>query len=84
MKAICKNCRYIGAIESKDDLVCSQTKNFDSVNLDDTCDKYIQDICERCGSENIDFNSFSPEEKPYVIRTEYRCQTCDSFWYIDI
>ncbi len=87
METICKNCRYMGVIIGRDDLVCSQTKHFESVKLDDTCDRYTQDICESCGSDGsdyIDVHRFCPDDKPYIIRTEYSCKVCKNFWYIDI
>lgn len=84
MKAICGNCKYLGAVIGRDDLVCSQTKHFESKNLNDTCDSYTQGVCESCGSDDIDFYRFSPDDKPYVIRTEYSCNSCKNFWYEDI
>ena len=84
MKAICGNCKYLGAIIGREDLVCSQTKGFESRELNDTCDNYVQDICESCGSDDIGFHRFSPDNMPYITRTEYSCYSCKSFWYEDI
>lgn len=39
--------------------------------------------CFRCKSEDIRINNFSPDDKPYVIRTEYQCKECLNFWYED-
>jgi len=83
MKAICKNCRYLGALLDNNDLVCSR-KNLQVVKLDDTCNDYIQGICERCGSNDISFYKHIPDDEPYVVRTEYTCQSCKNFWYIDV
>lgn len=82
MKSICINCRYVGSIISKEGLVCGR-KNFKSVNSDDTCDEYIQGICERCGDDDIDFYKNSPKDKPYIVRIEYTCKSCGHFWYED-
>lgn len=83
MKAICVNCRYVGSL-SNDVLVCSQSKDLKSVSKNDTCDSYLQGICESCGSDDIGFNRFSPDDEPYLIRTEYSCYSCKDFWYEDI
>lgn len=37
--------------------------------------------CSNCGSIDIINNEFSPEEKPYVIRTEHTCRKCKHYWY---
>lgn len=84
MKAICINCRYAGAITSKEGLVCSQTKNFKSVKTNDTCDNYIQGACENCGSDDIGLYKSNPDYKPHIIRIEYSCNSCKNFWYQDI
>lgn len=81
MEAICINCRYVGSVLNKKGLVCSQSKDFKSVNKEDTCNDFIQGICERCGSDDIGFRRFSPDDEPYVIRTEYNCNSCKLFWY---
>lgn len=39
--------------------------------------------CPNCGSKDILENSFSPEDKPYVIRTEHTCKECNFYWYED-
>lgn len=81
MEAICINCRYVDSVSNKKGLVCSQSKEFKSVNRNDSCDDFIQGKCERCGSYDIGFSRFSPDDEPYVIRTEYNCYSCNLFWY---
>lgn len=39
--------------------------------------------CPRCNSNNINIYRFSPDDKPYVIRSEYSCKRCKNFWYED-
>ena len=41
-------------------------------------------ISQSDGSDYIDVYRFSPDDKPYIIRTEYSCKVCKNFWYIDI
>lgn len=83
MEAICENCNYLGALMDSDELVCSRN-NLKVVELDDACDDYVQGVCESCGNEDMYISQFSPDDKPYIIRTEYSCKTCKNFWYIDI
>lgn len=89
MEKNCINCRYIGSVLGRKGfvcgLVCVLSRDFKSVNRNDTCDNFVKDIgeCSRCGSRNIEAHSFSPKEKPYVVRTEYRCKVCENFWYED-
>lgn len=39
--------------------------------------------CHRCKSEDLNIYSFSPNDKPYLIRREYSCKRCKNFWYED-
>jgi len=84
MRRTCINCKYVGSVFSKEGLVCGRTKDFKSVKASDTCDDFVQGFCERCGSDEISFNRYSPDDKPYAIRTEYTCKECGNFWYQDV
>lgn len=37
--------------------------------------------CENCGSENVRVNTESPDDRPYIIVTHYKCDDCKSYWY---
>jgi len=39
-----------------------------------------KDECPNCGAHDISEYSFSPDDKPYVVRTEYTCCACKYFW----
>lgn len=39
--------------------------------------------CHRCNSEDLQVYKFSPDDKPYITRSEYSCKRCKNFWYED-
>jgi hypothetical protein len=45
-------------------------------------DKVVEK-CQLCNSEDIISNEYSPEDKPFVIRTERTCKSCGHYWYED-
>lgn len=42
----------------------------------------LEEKCSRCGSKVVT-NEYSPEDEPYILRTEYICANCKYYWYED-
>ena len=74
---------YPGHIYSPNDkwVFVTEDDNYNRVLYRKECFEIVK--CHQCGCKDITINTYSPEDEPYVVRAEYKCDACRAYWYED-